>query len=38
VRWLHRVEKALEKGGPRRGRRGARARASRAKLDVAAGI
>jgi len=36
VRWLRRVEQALEKAGPRRGR--TRARASRAKLDVAAGI
>jgi hypothetical protein len=36
VRWLHRVERAIEKGGPRRGR--TRARASRTKLDLAAGI
>jgi len=36
VRWLHRVERAIEKGRPRRGR--SRGRASRTKLDIAAGI
>jgi len=36
VRWLHRVERALEKARPRRTR--TRARPSRTKLDMAAGI
>jgi len=36
MRWLHRVERALEKPRPRR--TGTRAGSSRAKLDVAAGI